>query len=451
VEYSQVLAILMFVLFIALLFTGFPVAWVLGGLAVIFTFIAWASDQLFGSFTGVDWAFASGMVDRMWDVMKNWVLVALPMFIFMGIMLDRSGIAEQMMSNFVKLFGRLRGGMAIVVAVIGILLAASTGIVGASVTLLALLGLPAMLALNYDRGLATGTTAAVGTLGILIPPSIMLVVMADRLALSAGDLFLGALIPGLLLGTLYIVYILIYASLRPHAAPAPSASASLTALALWGIAKAALPAFVLILAVLGSIFAGIATPTEASGIGALGAMLIALANGKLDWGVVRDACWQTSKTSAFIFGIFVGATAFSLVLRGLGGDEVIEAGLKALPFEKDGIVIAVLFLVFLLGFFLDWIEITLIVLPLIAPVVKNLGFDLVWFCVVLAVVLQTSFLTPPVGFSLFYLKGVAPKEVTIQHIYRGIIPFNVLILVCIALVYVWKDLVLWLPSVAYGR
>ena len=450
-EYSQVLAILMFVLFIALLFTGFPVAWVLGGLAVIFTFIAWASDQLFGSFTGVDWAFASGMVDRMWDVMKNWVLVALPMFIFMGIMLDRSGIAEQMMSNFVKLFGRLRGGMAIVVAVIGILLAASTGIVGASVTLLALLGLPAMLALNYDRGLATGTTAAVGTLGILIPPSIMLVVMADRLALSAGDLFLGALIPGLLLGTLYIVYILIYASLRPHAAPAPSASASLTALALWGIAKAALPAFVLILAVLGSIFAGIATPTEASGIGALGAMLIALANGKLDWGVVRDACWQTSKTSAFIFGIFVGATAFSLVLRGLGGDEVIEAGLKALPFEKDGIVIAVLFLVFLLGFFLDWIEITLIVLPLIAPVVKNLGFDLVWFCVVLAVVLQTSFLTPPVGFSLFYLKGVAPKEVTIQHIYRGIIPFNVLILVCIALVYVWKDLVLWLPSVAYGR
>jgi len=451
VEYSQVLAILMFVLFIALLFTGFPVAWVLGGLAVIFTFIAWASDQLFGSFTGVDWAFASGMVDRMWDVMKNWVLVALPMFIFMGIMLDRSGIAEQMMSNFVKLFGRLRGGMAIVVAVIGILLAASTGIVGASVTLLALLGLPAMLALNYDRGLATGTTAAVGTLGILIPPSIMLVVMADRLALSAGDLFLGALIPGLLLGTLYIVYILIYASLRPHAAPAPSASASLTALALWGIAKAALPAFVLILAVLGSIFAGIATPTEASGIGALGAMLIALANGKLDWGVVRDACWQTSKTSAFIFGIFVGATAFSLVLRGLGGDEVIEAGLKALPFEKDGIVIAVLFLVFLLGFFLDWIEITLIVLPLIAPVVKNLGFDLVWFCVVLAVVLQTSFLTPPVGFSLFYLKGVAPKEVTIQHIYRGIIPFNVLILVCIALVYMWKDLVLWLPSVAYGR
>jgi tripartite ATP-independent transporter DctM subunit len=451
VEYAEILAIAMFAGFILLLFTGFPVAWVLGGMAVIFTLIAWGSDQLFGTFTGVDWAFASGIVDRMWDVMKNWVLVSLPMFIFMGIMLDRSGIAEQMMTNFVKLFGRLRGGMAVVVAVIGILLAASTGIVGASVTLLALLGLPAMLALNYDKGLATGTTAAVGTLGILIPPSIMLVVMADRLALSAGDLFLGALIPGLLLGVLYIIYILIFAYVRPQAAPAPSAAEALDAGALWGITKAAVPALLLILAVLGSIFAGIATPTEASGIGALGAMLIALANGKLDWSVIRDACWQTSKTSAFIFGIFMGATAFSLVLRGLGGDEVIEAGLKALPFEKDGIVIAVLFLVFVLGFFLDWIEITLIVLPLIAPVIKNLGYDLVWFCVVLAVVLQTSFLTPPVGFSLFYLKGVAPKDVTIGHIYRGIVPYNVIIILCVALVYVWKDLVLWLPSVAYGR
>lgn len=446
---NEILATLMFVTFIGLLFTGFPVAWVLGGLAIIFTAIAWGSDVLFGIPTGVDWAFTSGIVDRMWDIMKNWVLVSIPMFVFMGIMLDRSGVAETMMVSFTKLFGRLRGGMAIVVAVIGVLLAASTGIVGASVTLLALLALPPMLRLGYSKSFATGTVAAVGTLGILIPPSIMLVIMADRLSLSAGDLFMGAMIPGLLLAALYIGYIVVHAYLDPKVAPAPVDVEPFTWGLVWEVLKAAMPAFLLILAVLGTIFFGIGTPTEASGIGALGAMGLAWHNKRLNFTVLKDASYQTSKTVCFIMAIFIGATAYSLVLRGMGGDDLIEKGLKALPFGPDGVVITVLFMVFILGFFLDWIEITLIVLPLIAPVVEHFGFSLVWFCVIFAVVLQSSFLTPPVGFSLFYLKGVAPPEVKTRDIYIGIIPYNIMIFICTVMVYVWKDLALWLPSVAY--
>lgn len=450
-EYNEILVIAMFVAFIGLLFTGFPVAWVLGGLAVVFTAIAWASDVFLGTFTGVDWAFTSSIVDRIWDLMKNWTLVALPMFIYMGVLLDHSGIASQMMNNFVKLFGRMRGGMALVVALMGILLAASTGVVGASVTLLALMAMPAMLQLNYSKSFASGTVAAVGTLGILIPPSIMLVIMADRLSLPAGDLFLGALLPGLLLGLLYMIYILVHAYWDPKVAPAPTDAAPITISVIWDVIKAALPAFSLILAVLGSIFAGIATPTEASGIGALGAALIALANGKLNREVLKQAGYQTTKTAGFIMAIFLGATAYSLVLRGLGGDELIERGLRALPFGPDGVVIAVLLFVFVLGFFLDWIEITLIVLPLVAPVIEGFGFNLVWFCVLFAVVLQSSFLTPPVGFSLFYLKGVVPPEVKTRDIYLGIVPFNLMILLCVAATYMLKDLVLWLPSLAYGK
>lgn len=446
---NEILVILMFVGFIGLLFTGFPVAWVLGGLAIIFTVIAWGSDALFGTFTGVDWAFTSGIVDRLWDIMKNWVLVSIPMFVFMGIMLDRSGVAETMMVSFSKLFGRLRGGMALVVAVIGILLAASTGIVGASVTLLALLALPPMLNLGYSKSFATGTVAAVGTLGILIPPSIMLVIMADRLSLSAGDLFMGAMIPGLLLAGLYMLYIVLHAYLDPKVAPAPKDVEPFSWLLVWDVLKAAMPAFLLILAVLGTIFFGIGTPTEASGIGALGAMGLARYNKRLNLAVIKEASYQTSKTVCFIMAIFVGATAYSLVLRGLGGDDLIEKGLKALPFGPDGVVITVLFIVFILGFFLDWIEITLIILPLIAPVIEHFGFSLIWFCVIFAVVLQSSFLTPPVGFSLFYLKGVAPPEVKTKDIYWGIVPYNIMIFICVVMVYVWKDLVLWLPSVAY--
>jgi tripartite ATP-independent transporter DctM subunit len=356
-----------------------------------------------------------------------------------------------MMVSFSKVFGRMRGGMAVTVALIGILLAASTGIVGASVTLLALLGLPTMLRNRYSPALASGTVASVGTLGILIPPSIMLVLMGDRLALSVGDLFLGALFPGLFLGALYIVYILFAAYYWPDLAPAGAEQTRVDMKLARELLLSVLPALALILAVLGTIFLGIATPTESAGIGALGAMILAFANGQLTWKVLREAGRQTTKTTAYIFAIFFGATAYSLVLRGLGGDELIENILKALPFGPHGVLISVLFFVFILGFFLDWIEITLIVLPLIAPVLKGFGFDMVWFTVLFAVVLQSSFLTPPVGFSLFYLKGVAPKEVTTTHIYRGIMPFNVMILICVIVTYVWKDIVLWLPSVAYGR
>ena len=453
-ETNEILCVAMFISFIALLFTGFPVAWVLGGVAVAFTVIGWAlstyTDLMADSFYTIDWAYSSAVVDRIWDVMKNWVLVALPMFIFMGLMLDRSGIANSLMENFVKLFGRIRGGLAVTVALIGILLAASTGIIGASVVLLALLGLPVMMASNYRPSFAAGTVCAVGTLGILIPPSIMLVLMADRLALSVGDLFLGALIPGVMLGLIYVGYILILALIDPDAAPAPKNVEPLDLRAVFGVLLAVLPPALLILAVLGSIFMGIATPTEASGVGAFGAMLLALFNGRLSLAVLRDVCEQTMKTTAFIFAIFIGATAFSLVLRGLGGDELIDATLKGLPFGPSGIVIFILFITFILGFFLDWIEITLIVLPLVGPVVASLGFDLVWFTVLFAVCLQTSFLTPPVGFALFYLKGVAPPGISIRDIYVGVIPFIILQLLGLAIVFEFPEMVTWLPRAVYG-
>ncbi len=454
-EFNEILCVLMFASFIGLLFTGFPVAWVLGGLSIVFTVIGWGAssftDLMTDSFYVIDWAYTSAVVDRIWDVMKNWVLVALPMFIFMGLMLDRSGIATQLMQNFVKLFGRMRGGMAVTVALIGILLAASTGIIGASVVLLSLLGLPVMLENKYNPSFAAGTVCSVGTLGILIPPSIMLVLMADRLAMSVGDLFLGALIPGVLLGGIYIIYMVVYAMIDPEVAPAPQNAEPIS----WGLVLkvlwAVLPTAGLILAVLGTIFFGLATPTEASGVGAFGALLLAWANKKLNLSVLKEVCEQTTKTTGFIFAIFLGATAFSLVFRGLGGDELIEGALKSLPFGPNGIVIAILVFTFFLGFFLDWIEITLIILPLVGPVVASLGFDLVWFTVMFAVCLQTSFLTPPVGFALFYLKGVAPKEITVMHIYKGVVPFIILQLFGLALIFIWKDLVTWLPSVAYGN
>lgn len=452
---NEILALAMFLSFILLLFTGFPVAWVLAGLSIVFTvlgIIAEVDFQVGG--INVSWPFTSLVVDRIWDVMRNWVLVALPLFIFMGLMLDRAGIAERMLVAFARLFGGLRGGLAITVALIGILLAASTGIVGASVTLLALLGLPVMLRQNYDAGLATGTCAAVGTLGILIPPSVMLVVMGDRLAISVGDLFLGAVFPGLILGLMYIAYIVVVAYLKPEMAPVPPAlpideSAQQRSVAVDFLLSVA-PAAGLILAVLGTIFLGIATPTEAAGIGALGAFLLALGNGKLSLKVLQEAGRQTTRTTAYIFGIILGATAFALVLRGLGGDQMIERLLTALPFGPTGVVICILFIGFILGFFLDWIEITLVVLPLVAPVVQGLGFDPVWFTILFAVVLQSSFLTPPVGFSLFYLKGVAPEGVTTGQIYRGIIPFNIMIFLTLVILFLFEDLVLWLPRAAYG-
>lgn len=446
---NEILAIMMFVSFIALVFTGFPVAWILGGLAVLFSAFAVVLQVDFALPIGMDWNYTSLTVDRIWNVMENWVMVALPMFIFMGLLLDRSGIANQLMTSFARLFGSIRGGLAVTVALIGILLAATTGIIGASVVLLALLGLPVMLKQGYDQSLATGTVTAVGTLGILIPPSIMLVLMADRMSMSVGDLFLGAVFPGMLLGGLYIAYILIIGWLKPSAAPAAETEPFDLA-AIVDLIKAIIPPAFLILAVLGSIFFGLATPTEAAGVGAAGALLLAIIKKQMNKGVMNEVLQETTRTTAFIFAVLLGATAFSLVLRGLGGDELIERALLSLPFEPTGIIICILLATFLLGFFLDWIELTLIVLPLVSPVVSSLGFDPVWFTILFAVCLQTSFLTPPVGFAIFYLKGVAPPGIEVTTIYRGVIPFIALQVLGMFIIFNWDAIVTWLPAQAYG-
>jgi len=445
------LAIALFFSFILFIFSGFPIAWLMGGLSVLFTLIAILSDTYLDTFFGIDWGFASMVVYRLYGVMENWVLVALPMFIFMGMMLDKSGIAEDLMKDLSRLFGRVRGGLAIAVVFIGVLLAASTGIIGAAVVLLTILGVPLMIKNNYNRDLACGVVCATGTLGILIPPSIMLVIMGDQVRVSVGDLFMGAVFPGLLLGLLYAVFILAYAWAKPNVAPAPKNAKPVTFEIIFSVFKSIIPPSLLIIAVLGSIFMGIATPTEASGVGALGASLLALIRKKLSFGDLKEVVKKTTQTTSYIFALFVGATAFALILRGLGGDELIEGALTGLKYGPEGVVILVLFIAFLLGFFLDWIEITLIILPFLAPVMQNLGVDLVWFLIMFAVVLQTSFITPPVGFALFYMKGVAPKGITIKNIYRGIIPFVILQLIAVVIIFNNPKIVTWLPAIAYGK
>ena len=446
---NEVLAVAMFASFIVLVFTGFPVAWILAGLAVVFTCLAIILEVDLAIATSVDWLYTSITVERIWNVMENWVMVALPMFIFMGLLLDRSGIASDLMTSFARLFGRVSGGLAISVTLIGVLLAATTGIIGASVVLLALLGLPVMLKQGYDARLASGTVCAVGTLGILIPPSIMLVLMADRMAMPVGDLFLGAVFPGLLLGGLYVLYITALGLIKPQLAPALRTEEAFGWREIGQLVLVILPPAALIVGVLGSIFFGIATPTEAAGVGAFGALLLALWKRQLNRSVMADVLTETTKTTAFIFAILIGATAFSLVLRGLGGDELIERTLLNLPLGPTGIVITILFCTFLLGFFLDWIELTLIILPLVSPVVVSLGFDPIWFTVLFAVCLQTSFLTPPVGFAIFYLKGAAPPDLKAVTIYQGVGPFIVLQLIGLALIFYFTSIVTWLPEQAY--
>lgn len=460
-DISGILVIAMLLTFIVLLFTGYPIAFILGGVAMLFTGVGYLSDQWMGTLTGLDFMTVGMVVNRLYRVMYNWILVALPMFIFMGLMLDQSGIAEKMMNSMQELFGKIRGGLAVSVTLIGVLLAASTGIIGASVVLLGLLSLPAMLSQNYSKTLAVGTICASGTLGILIPPSIMLVMMADQLSLSVGDLFMGALIPGILLGVLYTVYILIYSFLSPKAAPLPENRRPMELRMIWDVIKTLIPTSALILAVLGSIFAGVATPTEASGVGALGSILLAWFNRRLNLKAFKQVLYNTFNTTGYIFAILVGATCFALVLRELGGDEFIASGFTALPFGPYGVVASILGVVFFLGFFLDWIEITLIILPILGPVVASLGIHmpgagrvdnpaLVWFAILVAVTLQTSFLTPPVGFAIFYLKGVSPPEIKLMHIYRGVVPFILLQIIGLIIVILWPELVLWLPSRAYG-
>ncbi|WP_335341545.1 TRAP transporter large permease [Sedimenticola selenatireducens] len=459
---NEILVIAMFVSFIALLFTGFPVAWALAGVGVAFAGIGYLADAHLDTMTGLDYSTLGLAVGRIFGIMDNWVLVALPMFIFMGLMLDKSGVAERMMHAMQGLFGRVRGGLAISVTLIGIILAASTGIIGASVVLLGVMSLPVMMRQKYSKTLALGTVAGAGCLGILIPPSIMLVIMGDQMGLSVGDLFMGAVFPGIILGVFYILYILGFSFFKPASAPLAEDVQPVSMTVVWGVFKTILPPAALILAVLGSIFAGIATVTEASGIGALGAIVMAASYRQLNWAVMKEVTINTFNTSAYIFAIFVGATVFALVLRELGGDELIESTLTGLPFGPYGIIAFILVVVFLLGFFLDWIEISLIILPLLAPVIKGLGLDidghgvvdnpeLVWFALLVAVTLQTSFLTPPVGFALFYLKGVCPPGISLMDIYKGVIPFIILQLLGLLVVAFFPDVVTWLPSVAYGK
>ncbi|SDR45676.1 TRAP transporter large permease subunit [Pseudovibrio sp. Tun.PSC04-5.I4] len=464
---EEKLVIAMFLSFIALLFSGYPVAWVLAGVGVGFCGLAYLFDNdlmvwtgLESTFTGLDYLTLGATVNRVYATMSNAVLVALPMFIFMGLMLDESGVAERLMNAMQKLFGTVRGGLAITVTLIGIILAASTGIIGASVVLLGILSLPSMMQQNYSKSLAAGVVSASGTLGILIPPSIMLVIMADQMALSVGDLFMAAVFPGLIIGMLYLLYIFIIALVKRDVAPVPEGAKAPDWNAIKDVALAALPTLLLILAVLGSIFAGLATPTEASGVGALGATLLALGYRKLTFRKLVNVLKSTFNTTAYIFAIFLGATIFSYVLREMGGDALIEDMVASTGFGANGTVMFILFIVFLLGFVLDWIEITLIVLPLMRPIINGLGLDidgfgvidepaLIWFVILVAVTLQTSFLTPPVGFALFYLKGVCPPEIKLTDIYRGIIPFVLLQLVGLLLVYYLPALATWLPSVAY--
>ncbi|WP_295647071.1 TRAP transporter large permease subunit [uncultured Methylibium sp.] len=450
--FYEYIAIGLMVVFILALFTGYPVAWLLAGLSLLFATIGITlGDMGYDTFLMTSWAKFSGVIDRFDSIMSNWVLVSLPMFVYMGLMLDKSGVADTMMRNFVKVFGGIRGGLGITVVFIGILLAASTGIVGASVVLLAVLSMPIMLEHRYSKAIASGTVAASGTLGILIPPSIMLVLMADQVSTSVGDLFMGALVPGVALGLLYMAYIMVVGFVRPDLVPPRAHDAE--KLTVGQVAKAALstvPTFGLILLVLGTIFFGVATPTEASGLGAAGAMLLAAANGKLNWKVIREVGIETTLTTSFIFAIFIGATVFAYVLRLVGGDELLSALFKGMNLSPTGLVLVVLAIVFVAGFFLDWFEIVLIILPLLAPVVKAAGIDLTWFLILIAVMLQTSFLTPPVGFSLFYLKGVVPKGVTIKDIYVGVIPFVLLQIAMVAACIMFPQIITWLPKQMYG-
>jgi tripartite ATP-independent transporter DctM subunit len=458
-EYWLVIA--MFVTFIALVFTGFPVAWVLAGVGIIFAGIGYITDMLDWTFTGLNYRALGMLHGRIFSIMYNWVLIALPMFIFMGLMLDKSGVAEQMMNSMQRLFGNVKGGLAVTVTLIGIILAASTGIIGASVVLLGLMSLPIMLKQNYDKPIALGTIAASGTLGILIPPSIMLVIMGDQLAVSVVDLFMGAVFPGLILGLLYVIYIIIYGAFNPEKVPLSVDHKPIVLKDVLNVMVDILPPAFLILAVLGSIFMGIATVTEASGIGALGALILTIGYKRFSFAVLKEVVLNTMNTSAYIFGIFVGATIFALVLRECGGDQFIEEGLNSFGLGPYGMIIAVLFIIFLLGFFLDWIEISLIILPLLGPVIMGLdlavdGFgvvnnpNLVWFALLVAVTLQTSFLTPPVGFAIFYLKGVCPPGIKLTDIYKGVVPFIVLQLVVLALIFIFPDLVTWLPAKVYA-
>ncbi|MEN8659332.1 MAG: TRAP transporter large permease subunit [Marivita sp.] len=445
---EHIIPLSMVLLLLVGIFSGYPVAFVLGGVGVIFAFVG-----------GLPIAFLKIGVSRIYaGVIENWLLLAVPLFVFMGAMLDKSGLAQNLLYSLERALGRKRGGLAISVAVLGIIMAASTGIVGASVVMLSTLALPIMLRENYKPELAVGTIAASGTLGILIPPSIMLVLVGDILQISVGELFLGAIVPGLLLGGLYIAYIVFVALTKPSNTPVSTSVRAEGSLAV-ALARDLLAPLALILTVLGSIATGTATPTEAAGLGAICAMILAALNRRLTRETVSACVRETGNTSAMILGVLVGATIFGMVFKGLKGDKMIENAILFFDLGAYGTLGILLVMIFIMGFFLEWVEISFIVLPLFAPIVAALDFgldlsreqQLLWFAMLVAVNLQTSFLTPPFGYSLFYIKGVAPPEITIRTIYRGIIPFVALQLFGLSLLIIWPSLVLWVPDAVFGN
>lgn len=452
-------AALMFFTVIGVLLAGFPVAFTLGGTALLFAGLG----VLFGGFTE---ALLSGLPNRLFGIMTNETLVAVPLFVFMGVTLERARIAEELLEALSSLFGSLRGGLGISVTLVGMLLAASTGIVGATVVTMGLLSLPTMLRRGYSPEIAAGTICASGTLGQIIPPSIILVMLGDVMTtayqqaqlkmqvfspktVSVGDLFAGALLPGLLLVFLYIAYLLAVAWLKPSSLPAhrrePGETVSFIA-----VLRALIPPLALIFAVLGSIIGGYATPTEAAGVGGMGALMMAIFRRQMSLARLQEIMQSTLRISSMVFLILIGASIFSLVFRGYGGDDGVHAVLDAIPGGVIGAVVVVMLVMFLLGFVLDFIEITFVVVPIVGPVLLAMGLDPVWLGVMIAINLQTSFLTPPFGFALFYLRGVAPPTVSTAQIYRGAIPFVAIQLLALILIALFPEIVTWLPEKIYG-
>ncbi len=434
----------MFLALTILLMVGFPVTFTLLGTALVFGLI------------GFGWGFFNLLPLRIWGVMTNVTLLAVPLFVYMGVMLERSGLAEELLDTMGLLFGRMRGGLAISVVVVGALLGASTGIVGATVVTMGLLAVPTMLKRGYQKELATGTVSASGTLGQIIPPSIVLVLIGDIVGVPVGDPFMGAVLPGMVLVGLYILYILIAALIWPHTAPPIPRSelAALTpAILLKKVGRALFPPLFLMVAVLGSIFAGVASPTEAAGVGAVGATFLTVVNRKFSLKILREVMDATMQLTCMVFIILVGAAAFGLVFRGMGGDELVREFLGGIAHNhgKWFVLAIVMGIIFVIGFFLDFIEITFIHVPVLAPIMIEFGFDPAWFCILIAVNLQTSFMTPPFGFSLFYLKAVTPPEIRTGHIYRGIIPFVLFQLIGLLIVVFFPGLVTWLPKVVFGN
>ena len=448
---------LLFLVTFLVLLAGYPVAISLAGVALIFAgFGIWT-----GTFNPTDLGFIPG---RLFGVVTNQTLIAVPLFVFMGVLLEKTKIAENLLTNLSELLGHFRGGLAITVVLVGMLMAASTGIVGATVVTMGMMSLPIMLQRGYQPSLATGTIAATGTLGQIIPPSIALVLLGDVLSnayqqaqlnmgifapksVSVGDLFAGALIPGLLLVVLYLLYLMLRAAFSPAAMPERPKTA---AIALSSTLSALVPPLLLIVAVLGSIIAGYATPTEAAGVGAMGALILAFAYGRLTVRTLRETCAASMSTTAMVFFILIGASIFSLVFRGFGGDEIVQSAFNNMPGGMWGALAIVMLVIFLLGFILDFIEITFVVVPIVGPALMAMGVDPIWLGVLIAVNLQTSFLTPPFGFALFYLRGVAPSSVATTEIYAGVVPFIVLQLLLLVMLLVWPTLATWLPQMIYS-